>query len=371
MKRLRLLAILLGLAGVAPTGVAPTLSAQEGGQSATSLDDAFRSRRALIIGRGSRASYIPEVYTVQRGDTLWDITGRYYGNPYEWPRVWSYNPEVTNPHWIYPLDRLRLRGNEVNAAPLPDGQVTQPGRAQPGTVWLREEGYLDDEALENAGVIIGSPEENMMLSTWDDVYVRFASGARVQPGREYTIFREIEDDEREPDEEGQLVRIYGTVRLRSYDRDRGVGRATVSEALDPIERGYRVAPIPRQFEIVPPRANALDLEGRVVATLRPRAMLADQQVIFVNVGREDQVQLGNRFFIIRQGDDWRESLMTRGLDYGQLEEDAPEPNDDEYPPEVIAEARVVDVRESTATLVVTSSTHEVSVGDKAEMRQSF
>lgn len=364
MRHLRL-AILLGLAGITPMS-----SAQEP-QGSSSLDEAFRSRRALVIGAGSRAGYIPDVYTVQRGDTLWDITGRYYGNPYEWPRVWSYNPEVTNPHWIYPLDRLRLRGLNVSAEPLPAGTETPQGRAQPGTVWLREEGYLDAEALEDAGVIIGSPEENMMLSTWDDVYVRFASGARVQPGREYTIYRAIDEDEREPEEEGELVRIYGTVRLRSYDRDRGVGRATISEALDPIERGYRIAPIPRQFEIVPPRANARDLEGEVVATLRPQRMLADQQVIFVNVGREDQVQLGNRFFIIRQGDDWRESLMSRGLDYGQLEEDAPEPDDDEYPPEVIAEARVVDVRESTATLVVTSSTHEVNVGDKAEMRQSF
>ena len=363
MKHLRL-AILLGLAGITP------ISAQEP-QGASSLDDAFRNRRALIIGSGARAGYIPDVYTVQRGDTLWDITGRYYGNPYEWPRVWSYNPEVTNPHWIYPLDRLRLRGLNVSAQPLPDGGETRPGRQVPGTVWLREEGYLDEEALEDAGVIIGSPEENMMLSTWDDVYVRFASGARVQPGREYTIYREIDEDEREPEEEGELVRIFGTVRLRSYDRDRGVGRATITEALDPIERGYRVAPIPRRFEIVPPRANARDVEAKVVATLRPQRMLADQQVIFVDVGREQGVQLGNRFFVIQQGDDWRESLMSRGLDYGQLEEDAPEPNDDEYPPEVIAEARVVDVRESTSTLVVTSSTHEVSVGDKAEMRQSF
>ena len=74
----------------------------------TDLGEATRNRQGIVIG-GSGQRVVPEIYTVRRGDTLWDITGRYYGNPWYWPRVWSYNPEVTNPHWIYPLDRLRLR----------------------------------------------------------------------------------------------------------------------------------------------------------------------------------------------------------------------------------------------------------------------
>ncbi|MEM9073462.1 MAG: LysM peptidoglycan-binding domain-containing protein, partial [Myxococcota bacterium] len=230
---------------------------------------------------------------------------------------------------------------------------------------------LDREALENTGVVIGSPEENMLLSTWDDVYVRYEEGARVQPGREYTIFREIDEEERSPDERGRLVRIFGTVRLRSYDPERGVGRATITEALDPIERGYRIAPIPRRFEMVPPRQNARDVEGRVVATLRPQRLIADQQVVFLNVGEEDGVEVGNRFFVIREGDEWRQNVLSSRLDYGQVYDDAPEPDEDEYPPEVIAEGRVVDVREGTCTVVITASTHEVGVGDLAEMRQSF
>jgi nucleoid-associated protein YgaU len=43
---------------------------------------------------------MPQTHTVKDGDTLWDITQTYYGDPYRWPQVWSYNPEITNPHWI-------------------------------------------------------------------------------------------------------------------------------------------------------------------------------------------------------------------------------------------------------------------------------
>jgi hypothetical protein len=334
-------------------------------------DGSSRATITIGSGRGVPAASIPNVYTVERGDTLWDITGRFYGNPYEWPRVWSYNPEITNPHWIYPLDRLRLRadGSAPTTLAGPTTEVRAPRRAAPGTVWLREQGFLDEEALRDAGVIVGSPEENMMLSTFDDVYVRFDDEAQIQVGREYTIYRPIDEDEREPEESGDLVRIFGAVRLRTYDRERGIGRATITEAIDPIERGFHIAPIPRRFESVPPRENAQELEAEVVASLRPTRIHADQQIVFVNVGSEQQVQLGNRFFVVRRGDDWRGSL-SGGLDYGE-QVDSPTPDDDVYPPEVIAEGRVVDVREQTATLLITGATREVVVGDLVEMRRGF
>jgi nucleoid-associated protein YgaU len=51
---------------------------------------------------------VPDIHLVRRGDTLWDLCNRYYRNPWAWPKVWSYNPQVANPHWIYPGDQLRL-----------------------------------------------------------------------------------------------------------------------------------------------------------------------------------------------------------------------------------------------------------------------
>ncbi|NLE49072.1 MAG: LysM peptidoglycan-binding domain-containing protein, partial [Sandaracinaceae bacterium] len=46
-----------------------------------------------------RAESVPDVYVVTSGDTLWDIASQFFGDPYEWPRIWSYNPAITNPHW--------------------------------------------------------------------------------------------------------------------------------------------------------------------------------------------------------------------------------------------------------------------------------
>ncbi len=348
-------------------------------QGAASLDEARGTGQGLVLGSHAGGN-VPGVYTVRRGDTLWDITGRFYGNPYHWPRVWSYNPEITNPHWIYPMDHIRLRPEGEAQASLPgsqDGGDTRAGRPQrpsAGTVRLRNQGYLEEDALEDVGVIIGSPEENMLLSTYDDVYVRFGEDADVQPGKDYTVFREIDlDEERNNDEEGVLVRILGVVRLQDYDADREMGRGTITEALDPIERGFHLAPIPRRFDMVPPRENAQDVVGEVVAALEPRQLSSNAQIVFVNKGSADGVQVGNRFFIVRQGDEWRRAETGSGADtFGETVEDAPEPDDEEeYLPEVVAEGRVVNVREKSAALFITGSTDPIVIGDRAEMRQGF
>ena len=79
------------------------------------FDLSRRSEGPASVRGGANGSYVvegqfvPESHSVRRGDTLWDISGRYYTNPYAWPQVWALNPQLQNPHWIYPGDRIRLR----------------------------------------------------------------------------------------------------------------------------------------------------------------------------------------------------------------------------------------------------------------------
>ena len=349
----------------------PSAGTQAG---AGSLDEARATGRGVRLGGGSVSPRtVPDVYLVRRGDTLWDITGHFYGDPWQWPRVWSFNPEITNPHWIYPDDPIRLvpegaRQVRLSAGNAPGPTVqTRPGNA-PGSILLREEGYLDEDALRASGQIVGSPEDHMMLTAFDDVYVRFDNDEGVQRGMELTVFRRMDSDERGPNEDGELVRIFGTLRLRSYDPDTKVGRAQIIEALDPIERGFEIADVARRFEMVPPSENQRDIDAHVVAALRPTQLFGNYQVVFVDAGEHEGVRLGNRFFVLRNGDAWRQSLTASERTSG-ARTTAHEP--DEYPDQIVAEGRVVTVRPGSSGLIITRAVHEVEIGDRAEMRRGY
>src|SRR5688500_4624349 len=79
------------------------------GDNATDAQVQAGPRQTITLGSsggvrvdGTSDITTPEFHTVQRGDTMWDITGYYFQNPWRWPAVWGRNPQITNPHWIFP-----------------------------------------------------------------------------------------------------------------------------------------------------------------------------------------------------------------------------------------------------------------------------
>lgn len=337
---------------------------------------AAREGRAITIdgspsARRRRGGPVPEYHRVVRGDTMWDLSGTYFGNSWAWPRVWSYNPEITNPHWIYPGDRIRLI---ASGAVVDEGGRRHPYAfmrgVRPGTVFLNTRGFVDRETLERAGTLVGSREEVQMLVEHDESYIEFPAHEDAVVGNEYTIFR-IEEELPWRERRGRgrrgyrgrlnlgvMVEIIGTLRIVSYDPEEHIARAVITDSIRPIERGALVAPIRRRFRMIPPVQNEVDLEGHIVGSIDPRSLLGEGHIVFVDRGREDGVLEGNRIFVRRRRDMYRETWDDR--------DDRPG-----YPFEIVAELRVVEVRPRTSTCYITRSVLELESGDQIEMRRGY
>jgi LysM repeat protein len=339
------------------------------------LARAARMGASVVISSGEEGGYetssepvLPrsDVYTVKVGDTLWDISTRFFGDAYVWPRIWSYNPEVSNPNWIYPGDILRLLPN----APLtPDGTMKTESIPfnKAGTVnmpenaiLMRSRGFVDKEILKKSGELVGAHKEVALLSQYDEGYVEFPEEkvAQGQKFAAFTVLREVDSIDDPDTEIGKLVEIKGLVRVVSFDKKTKIARVAIEEAINPIERGTLIGPVHRLFDMIPAVRNGKNLTGNIIAFLDLGTLAASQQVVFVDRGKEEGVKEGNRFLAVEKRDG------LRRIDN--------EPDDKEgYPTEVLAEIRVVETRPHTSTCLITHTVRELEVGQKVEMRKGF
>lgn len=324
---------------------------------------------------------VPNAHTVRRGDTLWGICGYYFQNPYQWPRIWSYNAQIQNPHWIYPGDQVKLRqdGAETGAAPLASndarGNINDRRRQVPAnTIFLRNQGFVDDDSSD-WGEITGAREDKMFLTDYDEAYLRIGREHDVKIGQELTVYRPIKSSSGV-----RLVEIQGTVKVDQWNPKERIARARVIESVDTIERGARVGPIARRFEVVPPSRNGKDVEASILTSIHPHELYGQNQVVFIDKGEDDGLSPGNRLFVIRKGDGFHETQPSRSAAKRiALEDPSPaaiesitKPRDDAaLPEEVLAELRVISVKKRTAMALVTTARREIELGDKAYARKGY
>ncbi|HEV3193223.1 MAG TPA: LysM peptidoglycan-binding domain-containing protein, partial [Polyangiaceae bacterium] len=346
----------------------------------------------FTLGKAGYAGEPPSSHVVRRGDTLWALCDFYFKNPYQWPRVWSYNPQIKNPNWIYPGDELRLKATagpeegggkgEAGAKPVPRDAtkmslVDRRRQVPNDTLFLRDQGWIRDESDDVWGEVSGSPEESMFLSDLNEAYLTLREGHNVHIGQELTIFRT-----RETVAAGSIVQILGTARIDDWNPRERVARAKIVEALDVIERGAKVGPLARSFAIVPPLRNEHDVHAHVLASLRPNEFFGQNQVVFIDKGEAAGLKPGNRLFVVRRGDAWRQTLVNPEAGHRiSPDDERPMPpmeqtpgahgDDAKFPEEVVAELRVLGVKKDTATCLVTQSRTEIELRDLAVARKGY
>ncbi len=345
---------------------------------------------AGIVGP-QHAMEVPAIHVVRKGDTLWDLCDSYYSNPWGWPKVWSYNPQIVNPHWIYPGDQIRLRdandpgGQRALAGGRGRAGTSSPlfkhgrGGMPPSTVFLRDHGFLGDPKRDVWGELVGAVEDQMLLSNGNHVYLQMRPGVELKPGQSLTIFTPIRPADDVPGARkppGEIVSVKGTIKIDQFNPKTHVARGEVTEAMDVIERGYRVGPIGRQFDVVPPKPAAKNVVAHVLSSLYPHKVLGQDQLAFMDRGSEDGLEPGTRLFVLRQGDSWRKSLNAGNdmLKYrmkiessksADVERTPTDRSDKDFPSEVVAELRVIRTEKYSSLALVIETNREIEPGDIA------
>lgn len=386
-----------------------------GSGSGASVYSGDKGAPGILSTSRAHAAVVPDIHVVSRGDTLWDLCARYFENPWYWPKVWSYNPQLQNPHWIYPGDQLRLRGAgtgngaDQGGGDSGDGKRLAPGQSRslggggrggdrnaghllspnnkvaPQTVFLRDQGYVGDPDRDVWGDLVGALEDQMLLSDGNHVYLKIKPGKDVKVGQKLTLFASVRQPQpvkgaRKPP--GEIVAIKGSVRVDNWDPQTRIARGRITESVDVIERGSKVGPLGRSFDVVAPRAASVTLWAYVLTSLYPHVYMGQNQVVFLDHGSDDGLTTGNRLLVVRKGDTWRRSLKSTSITArSRLRMDSPaevdvettplEGDEDRFPAEVIAELRILRTEKRSSIALVVESSREIVAGDRALARKGY
>lgn len=305
----------------------------------------------------------PKTHQVKLGETLWDLAQRYFGDPWFWPELWSWNPHITNPHWLFPgntvyLTKERTEKTSVSA----EENASEPEEKFYGLhyredlVQVRTRGFMDAQTLKESREIVGSPEEKSLLSIGDSVYIADPE-RKLEMGHTYSVFRSVQKVKNPADGKplGELVEVKGEVKIIEV-RPKGMAKAEIVRSTGEIRRKDRVGKVKTDFAQVQPvtlrpKENVL---GKVVASIDDQELLSIDAMVIVNMGSEKGVKPGAQLKLIVRGD---------GL-YAHLHPLDPARNEDaRFPYEVKGVLVVYEVHENYSFALITRCLHPVRVGD--------
>lgn len=276
----------------------------------------------------------PESHTVQKGDTLWDISKLFLRSPWRWPELWGMNmDQIRNPHLIYPGqmlmlvkvgDRAMLRVAQPAGGEMPGNTVKLSPRVRAATLdngaipsiplhligpFLNEAVVFTTDELATAPRIVASQEGRVLMSRGETAYVR----GDLKGARDFRVFRDSKQllDPISGELLGYEARYVGTA---EFVKEGGLSTTDGKSAqivpatfrMTSIRQeagvGDRLAPVPpADYAAYVPHAPSKPIDGRIVSIYGEAMSAGQNQIITINKGVRDGIERGHVLALWRAG----------------------------------------------------------------------
>ena len=376
--RLRTLGVAPGLF-MALMFASPGLSAQEATTTNTIKVQAHSSRwdypKEITAPEGSKT------HTVEKGDTLWDLSSKYLGNPYAWPQIWELNQWIKDPHWIYPGDPLiiDLSRAVATAGSVPEAVANlQPDqrRADPNAMRRPELGFSAQDFFQLPFVVPSGAEayykslgaftitsnkreDHRYLGDGETIYLNGGSSQGLKPGDRLLILKTVTRKLMHPTIAkkilGDVLQQIGVVRVTSVQSRGAV--AVIERCLDTVQIGDHLvrftepANLPLQLRTDTAEPVKVLANSPIVVYSRDHKLSsAGGDMIIIDKGANDGFKVGDVLLAVR----------VKTFSVGADGEKKPPTETTTY---YLGQALVVRTEAQTATCRVLRSNEELRIGD--------
>jgi len=318
-----------------------------------------------------RAEKIPSVYIVKEGDTLWSISNQFFNDPFHWPNLWKNNKYIQDPQWIYPGKPLLL--NEKKLVPIkikhpvhvvkatrPEPVIPPPPPSPPKYITdrdridscgyiLSEKEFQAREQREKWGTVIDGKEKKISYSFPDLIYINMGQ-QEVSPGDTFTTFRSADTIFHPTTDKkmGYLIHILGILQVQEVFDE--IALVKIIKSFSEIHLHDRITAY--QETALPVRQQTgKNIQGMLIAGKDGRINLAENNIVFLDMGKKQHVQPGNYFSIYRQD-------SISGAGEKKISKSFPQVTVND----VIGELVVLKTEEDTCTALITKSKDIILVG---------
>lgn len=326
------------------------------------LNANFVIAQSAITPSDLKADY-PSEYVVVKGDTLWGISGRFLNQPWRWPELWGVNPQIQNPHLIYPGDvlyltwvdgqpRLGLRPGEQRLSPrvreMPLEQAVTAIPLRDIQSFINENIVVQEDILSFAPYVVAGENRRLISGAGDKVYARGelvrneGNQAIYRPAREYVdpLTNEFLGYE--------LFKVADT-RITAVNED--IITMELARSNEEVRTTFRVLPTEesRIQSVFYPKSAPDGVEGLIIGLLRGVASAGQFDAVVLNVGQREGIEAGHVFSVFRTGEVVRDPVSG-----GQIQ----------LPSEEAAVLMVFKSFDKVSYGLIMRATNVVSIGDE-------
>lgn len=297
-------------------------------------------------------------YTIQKGDTLWDLSDQFFDSPWIWPDLWNKNRQIPNPHWIYPGERIRLYQGEGTdkltlTPPMQPTSVTQKEPAEKTLYYLYatidQVGFIKKTAVSANGSIFKVAGDHDMISTGDMVYIQPANGKTLIPGSRHTVYRTMIPAAGNAYRSTAGIQHYltGVVEIIKKEPDFVIAR--VMNAYREIKIGDSLLPFRPRDSKIPLKPSPDDIEALVIVSEEHSQLIGENTTAFIDKGNKNGIEPGQQYSVYYQdtkklGSGSDKTVLLNPVSFGTL--------------------LVLHTEETTSTVIVTNSKKDIHPGDK-------
>ena len=297
----------------------------------TMMKSFLRLAAGCLLGVAMQVSAVelkpghPDVYPVKEGDTLWDISNAFLSDPWLWPELWHVNPQINNPHLIYPGDLIKLvyvngkPGLTVERGPMvfkkgDTVKLTPQVRSEPLESvipaiplehiqsFLRNSRVMTEEEILSSPYILAGDEDHIVIGLGDYMYARHKPGWE-EAHQNYGVYRKG-PAYIDPETEELLGFAALDLGMARYESSEGeVGRFKVTNSSEDIRPNDRLIPTEerRVDSIFYPKAPDMDVDGEILHVFSGVRNVGQYDVVVLNYGERDGSSVGDVLAVHTQG----------------------------------------------------------------------